>query len=603
MSGALRYLSRLVFVGIVFLAACGGDQTGGTAGAVLSSVNSCQTDCDEDNTQSLKVESTSPGDGDSGVDYYTKITAVFNQDVDSESINNGSFRVTDSSGADIAGAVDYDAGSDSAEFVPSGPMQSLVNYTVTLTTAITDTLGNALEQDVVWSFTVRDKRWNERQLVSSGVSHVLSSEADMAVDANANIIAVWSEDFSFPEDDVHISGRKFLNSSGVWSDAQIIDGGVAETVNNAPAFASDAEGNGMMAWRGEKTSNDNAYIYVRQYDSSSETWTKEATLFTCSNKPGDCTGLTRPQIVSNTSGQAMVLWQRRRTCGAREVIDNYAVRCDVNSGCTSNIFRVNDRDCAGGDVYDSSDAGLAIDESGNVIVVWAEDLTPTARRYVRSSDKWQTEVSLNDDGHARVQQKPAVAMGPGRDGMAVWQQPMLEDPSWVDSCRSMVFENGGNPPWHSPKQVDNYSWEHDDDVIDLKIEADASGNMLVVWTQIVGGVYHIRSRQHLAGGTWQTPTRLSSPYDTKIDEFDVAVNARGDAVVVWTHRNDGQTSPQYLQVARLVDGKWHLDELYDAGSGSVLDSLRVVVDDSSRATVLYRAVYQSISSLFAQRFD
>ena len=101
---------------------------------------------------------TVPADGASGVDGTKAVTATFALAMDGSTIDSSSFTLTplDASGtpgAAVTATVSYDANSQTATLTPSTALTAGTKYQVTLTTAITDANGNALSQDVTWSFT------------------------------------------------------------------------------------------------------------------------------------------------------------------------------------------------------------------------------------------------------------------------------------------------------------------------------------------------------------------------------------------------------------------------------------------------------------------
>ena len=95
------------------------------------------------------VVSTVPEDADVDVPLAQVISATFNEELNPETVNSETFIVTGSSA--IAGTVTYSE--STAFFTPSANLQPNVVYTATVTTGIKDPMGNALQDDYVWSFT------------------------------------------------------------------------------------------------------------------------------------------------------------------------------------------------------------------------------------------------------------------------------------------------------------------------------------------------------------------------------------------------------------------------------------------------------------------
>ncbi len=95
------------------------------------------------------VLSTIPADEDINVPLDQVISATFNEELDPETVNSQSFTVNGTSA--VAGTVTYSE--STAFFTPSADLLPNTTYTGTVTTGIKDPLGNALQENYVWSFT------------------------------------------------------------------------------------------------------------------------------------------------------------------------------------------------------------------------------------------------------------------------------------------------------------------------------------------------------------------------------------------------------------------------------------------------------------------
>ena len=84
--------------------------------------------------------------------YEPTIIAWFSEPLDTASVTPDTVFVTNLSGQRIAGTVTFVAGTDRIEFLPSQPLKPGMLYTVTITTGVHDTSGNAMAANYVWSF-------------------------------------------------------------------------------------------------------------------------------------------------------------------------------------------------------------------------------------------------------------------------------------------------------------------------------------------------------------------------------------------------------------------------------------------------------------------
>jgi hypothetical protein len=81
------------------------------------------------------------------------VTATFSLAMNSTSINSATFTVTGPGTTPVAGAVSYDASTDTATFTPSAALAASTIYTATITTGAVDAYGIALASNFVWTFT------------------------------------------------------------------------------------------------------------------------------------------------------------------------------------------------------------------------------------------------------------------------------------------------------------------------------------------------------------------------------------------------------------------------------------------------------------------
>jgi hypothetical protein len=81
----------------------------------------------------------------------TLVTAKFNKKIDSKTINTSSFTVTSTTA--IAGTVSYSDADSTATFTATSKFADNATFTARVTTAVKDLMGNALQQDFVWTFS------------------------------------------------------------------------------------------------------------------------------------------------------------------------------------------------------------------------------------------------------------------------------------------------------------------------------------------------------------------------------------------------------------------------------------------------------------------
>ena len=95
----------------------------------------------------------------SGVGLNTKVSVTFNEAMNASTINTNTITLRDSLLNPVSATVSYNASSFTAVLTPSGPLAYSTTYTATVkgnTGGVTDTVGNSLASDLIWSFTTAD---------------------------------------------------------------------------------------------------------------------------------------------------------------------------------------------------------------------------------------------------------------------------------------------------------------------------------------------------------------------------------------------------------------------------------------------------------------
>ncbi|MEX0982348.1 MAG: ice-binding family protein [Bacteroidales bacterium] len=97
------------------------------------------------------VISTDPADLDTEVPLNQIVTATFNEQMNPATITPESFIFE--SGTTLAGALSYDGNNATLSFEPTNSLRVSTTYTATIKSTVKDLLGNALQEDYVWTFS------------------------------------------------------------------------------------------------------------------------------------------------------------------------------------------------------------------------------------------------------------------------------------------------------------------------------------------------------------------------------------------------------------------------------------------------------------------
>ena len=103
-----------------------------------------------DDTTAPTITSTIPADTATGVALNQRLTAVFDEQMESSSITTVSFTLTKGAATPVSGKVTCPG--SSATFRPNSKLSASSTFTARVTTSATDLAGNALMTDYVWTF-------------------------------------------------------------------------------------------------------------------------------------------------------------------------------------------------------------------------------------------------------------------------------------------------------------------------------------------------------------------------------------------------------------------------------------------------------------------
>ena len=178
---------------------------------------------------------------------------------------------------------------------------------------------------------------------------------------------------------------------------------------------------------------------------------------------------------------------------------------------------------------------LVVNARGDAVAAWdtyrgrraTSDIVQVA--YRPAGGTWGTPTTLSAEGGA-----PQAAINAQGDAIVVWTQSQGQG---LGSVQSAFRPAGGN--WQAPSIVS----PNPEDVGGQQVALDGRGDAVVVWEQLsnveVGPVYRakhsLQSAARLAGGSWQAD-KISEP-NPGVAAPQLAMNARGEAVVVWNSGN------------------------------------------------------------------
>ena len=125
-----------------------------------------------------------------------------------------------------------------------------------------------------------------------------------------------------------------------------------------------------------------------------------------------------------------------------------------------------------------------------------------------------------------------------------------------------------------------------------EVAVDARGNAVAVWAAEQGKGFAVQAASRTPGGAWQAPIAISAT-TLSAPNPQVAIDAQGNAVAVWTRRTDRDYLAIVQSASRPLAGRWQKPvDLSAAGHHAVIP--HVAVDPRGNAV----AVWQRFRSRF-----
>jgi hypothetical protein len=367
-------------------------------------------------------------------------------------------------------------------------------------------------------------------------------------------------------------------TSNFWSPPPVI--ALVETDNTGRAedaqVAVDASGNALAVWIQWDGQRDN--VWANRYIAGTG-WGTALLIET------DNTGRAlHPHIAVDSKGNAMAVWAQSTGAGAGVWANRYAsgtgwgtaVRIETDSRNSSNRPIV------------------AFDASGNAAVVWDKSDGPLgssiwANRYTIGTG-WGTAVLVETEAVYSAY-SPQIAFDASGNALAVWQQ-------WggkhFDIWANRYAAGSG---WGTAVLI-----EADDagDAYFPQVAVDSSGNALAVWQQSDGTRPRIWSNRYAAGKGWSTATRLDSGNPGAGSRPQIAFDAKGNALAVWSY---GDATLANIFTSRYTAGAgWSTAAPIGGNTTDAMLYPKVAFDAAGNAVAVWSQSVDTVNGIWANRY-
>jgi Neuraminidase (sialidase) len=331
----------------------------------------------------------------------------------------------------------------------------------------------------------------------------------IAADSAGNIYVVWTDYiWGFVIDDFDIYFSRSTDGGLTWSQAinptnKLNSGGCD--------IAVDSIGNINVVWNVH--SGDDRGIYFSHSTDEGLTWSQAV------NIPNKFGYIRSAKMAMDSVGNIYVVWSEESR-SIRDLYDIFFSRSMDNGATWSQPVNIPNN-------LKSSNTEIAVDNSGNINVVWA-DITTIGGRDIfisRSSDNgltWSQPVNISKKLKGL---NPKIAVDSARNIYVVWEEEG-DEAIGSDKLFFSRSTDDGNI-WSQAVNITSSSAHPDDP----DIAVDSSGNINLVWCEYIRGIYFSRSTNN--GSTWSKPVNIYDSLEGESMNPAITVGSAGNINVVW----------------------------------------------------------------------
>jgi hypothetical protein len=302
---------------------------------------------------------------------------------------------------------------------------------------------------------------------------------------------------------------------------------------------------------------------------------------------------TTPQIAVDKSGNIMAVWAQPDS-----IFQNIYANLYVPGTGWGAATLIESSDMP------ADDPQIAVDSSGNFMAVWRQAWkTVNGARYGVYSNRYVAGAGwgaaslvfvITDNEDITASADIQIACDPNGNAVAVWS---VYDWSWNHtSVRANRYAVGTG--WAG---VTNLSTEAVQAAYGASVAMDANGNAAVVWSQNLGtsALQGVHAIMYEAGTGWGAPERIESATEAATRSgsgCQIAFDADGNVIAVWyQYSKPGIYSNRYS----LASGWGTPIGIVDTGATSYDEGVRLSIDNNGNAVAVWN---QYGGKLYANRY-
>jgi hypothetical protein len=547
---------RLALIGLAFVAllpAC--DSTGHTPAGEEDASGS-------ENRLSPSVVAVEPSVDSINISRSAVVTVAFSEPILRSTLTDDSFTLRDESGI-VSTTVGYDRASKTATLETLQPLDLLTQYTVELTTGITDQSGNTLAAVLDWQFTTADGSWSSPVRISDGPEHWLHTAA---IDSNGNILVVWG---GLADGAQSIWANRYSADVG-WGTATVIAADVADYIDHPIGLAVDPQGNATITWSGKV--DDKHSIFGQRYTNG--------------------VGWELPTIIASSD-----ISSDYRQGNIDVVVDRYG---DVTAMWTFSGRLFSRRYISGQGWEDAAalvgqgyHAEMAVGETGQVFALWSSFNTIWIKRLLPEAG-WGTAEPWHRNSDA-IDSVSLALLGEG-DVRVLWLEQDYHSGYAI----------------HYGRYVADSGWSDDQILVQsaywlsaVNFVVGSSGSAVVLWNQLNdSGGQKLLAKHYQAVSGWGDALVVGPERSDNYSGTSVGIDGKDRVVAVWSHYgiDINNNASDYLWSNRYTPGSgWERTERLTMNEAGGELAPRVLVHTDGVVTIIWSSLWDGVNRALAER--
>ncbi len=367
-----------------------------------------------------------------------------------------------------------------------------------------------------------------------GTTSDFGSPRAVAADSGGNYVVTWSSK-NQDGDGWGVYAQRY-NASGVAQGGEFRVNTETDNDEVYSSVAMDDNGNFVIVWSTDFGSG-NWGINAQRYNAAGVAQGAELHVNTYINKEQ-----LAPAVAMESKGGFVVTWSSKDQDGDNWGV--YAQRYTAAGAKTGGEFRVNNTTA-----NEQTASSVAMDANGGFVVTWSskdqngDSWSIFAKRYDAAGIPQGSEFQVNTTS-AKEQEFPSVAMDAKGNFIVTWSSKDQDGDNWG------VFAQRYNAAGVAQGGEFQVNLTTAREQMHSSVSMDADGDFVVTWTtkDQDGNGQGIYARQYDASGTAKGGETLVNTTTSGDQEYSsVAMDARGDFIVVWTGNGPGDTQGVFGQ--------------------------------------------------------